>query len=32
MATAIDLQVKTAHGAGHDSHDGHGHSDHPPTS
>ncbi|MDF2759705.1 MAG: cytochrome c oxidase subunit [Thermomicrobiales bacterium] len=32
MATAIDLQVRTAHGAGHDSHDGHGHSDHPPTS
>ncbi len=30
MATAIE--VKTAHGAGHDSHDGHGHSDHPPTS
>src|SRR5688572_1655633 len=26
------MQVKTAHGAGHDSHDGHGHSDHPPTS
>jgi heme/copper-type cytochrome/quinol oxidase subunit 3 len=32
LATAIDLQVKTAHGAGHDSHDGPGHSDHPPTS
>jgi heme/copper-type cytochrome/quinol oxidase subunit 3 len=32
LATAIDLQVKTAHGAGHDSHDGQGHSDHPPTS
>ena len=30
MATAIEVQ--TAHGAGHDSHDGHGHSDHPPTS
>jgi heme/copper-type cytochrome/quinol oxidase subunit 3 len=32
LATAIDLQVKTAHGAGNDSHDGQGHSDHPPTS
>ena len=30
MATAIE--VRTAHGAGDDSHDGHGHSDHPPTS
>jgi cytochrome c oxidase subunit 3/cytochrome o ubiquinol oxidase subunit 3 len=30
LATAIEVQ--TAHGAGHDSHDGHGHSDHPPTS
>ena len=30
MATAIEVQ--TAHGAGHDSHDGHGHADHPPTS
>ena len=30
MATAIE--VRTAHGAGHDSHDGSGHSDHPPTS
>jgi heme/copper-type cytochrome/quinol oxidase subunit 3 len=30
LATAIE--VETAHGAGHDSHDGHGHSDHPPTS
>jgi heme/copper-type cytochrome/quinol oxidase subunit 3 len=30
LATAIE--VKTAHGAGHDIPDGHGHSDHPPTS
>jgi heme/copper-type cytochrome/quinol oxidase subunit 3 len=30
LATAID--VRTAHGAGHDSDDGSGHSDHPPTS
>ena len=30
MATAIE--VKTAHGAGHDIHDGDGHSAHPPTS
>ncbi len=33
-ATAIELEreLETAHGAGHDSHDGHGHADHPPTS
>jgi cytochrome c oxidase subunit 3/cytochrome o ubiquinol oxidase subunit 3 len=30
LATAIELQ--TAHGAGHDVHDGHGHAAHPPTS
>jgi heme/copper-type cytochrome/quinol oxidase subunit 3 len=30
LATAIE--VRPAHGAGHDSHDGSGHSDHPPTS
>ncbi|MFN8591743.1 MAG: cytochrome c oxidase subunit 3 [Thermomicrobiales bacterium] len=30
MATAI--AVETEHGAGHDIHGGHGHSDHPPTS
>ncbi len=32
MATAIELQPETAHGAGHDAHGGHGHADHPPTS
>jgi heme/copper-type cytochrome/quinol oxidase subunit 3 len=32
LATAIDVPVQTAHGAGHESHGGHGHSDHPPTS
>jgi heme/copper-type cytochrome/quinol oxidase subunit 3 len=30
LATAIE--VETAHGSGHESHDGHGHSEHPPTS
>ena len=32
MATAIEVQPQTAHGAGGDAHDGHGHADHPPTS
>jgi heme/copper-type cytochrome/quinol oxidase subunit 3 len=32
LATAIEVQPQTAHGAGGDAHDGHGHADHPPTS
>jgi heme/copper-type cytochrome/quinol oxidase subunit 3 len=32
LATAIEVQPQTAHGAGHDAHGGHGHPDHPPTS